>query len=1103
MQLTAILLLGACLQVAAKGNAQNVTLTEKNAPIEKVLLSIEKQTNISFYYKVELLQKARPVTISVKNIPLKEALDICFKDQPLTYEQIGHIVVVKAKSFTAPPIIGIAPREGDLAPFFDVRGRVIISATEPVHGATVAVKGTKTVAMTDRNGDFSLKNIEPNAVLVISSIGIETIEAPVNNRSMMVVIAKKKVSDLDQIQIVAYGTTSKRLNTGNVTTVTSEEIMKNPVTNVLQVLQFRVPGMFVQQQTGIPGGRFNVEIRGQNTFGGQAPLYIVDGVPYPAGTPLPFVNPFITSNGDSKGLQGGNALNFIDMSQIESVDVLKDADATSIYGSRGAYGVVIITTKKGRANASGPQLTINVNQSISVRGTAPETLNTEEYLMLRKEAMANDKMTAGPAEYDVNGTWPADRYTNWTKEFSGLYSPAFTSNIAYSGGTGNTSFLIRGNYNDSKTTQKDKGSYKNMGVGFDISSATNNKKISAGLSGSFSSTINDMKPWDFSIGPLLTKAPNAPALFLPDGSLNWETGDNEAKGLNLIFKRVENNLLGNLRMEYRPLRDLSVVATLGYNMVTGKELRAEPTTFFNPSGSPSPASQSNSTLLNFTVRTISADPNISWTPRVGSRGELTLQGGATLQDILRNTTSIKGVNFIADAMLYNPAFASQANIISSYTQSPDRYAGFFGLARYDWAHKYVLKITGRYDGSTKFGSGKQWGLFGSVGAIWIFSEEKWFKDNLRFISFGKLRASYGTSGGDKIENYQFINRYSGIGSTYQGRIGLRPSTLANPNLQWEDKRSEEVGLDLGFLQDRFIIAASYYRSRTTDQLVNQPLSTVTGFGAYMVNTPALLQNSGLELSLTLNNIRQQHFTWSTYVVATVPRSKLVRYPGFDQLFNVNYRLGESINGVLLYKYAGVNPETGNYNFYKNGVKGEYLPIFSPVQLDYNKDRTEFLDLNPKYYGSITNNFQYKNLSLGFMVAIMNRMGFNFLGQQLVIAGFQNMNTTKISLNRWQKPGDITEVPRATAGINAFLLQNNFRNSTGAYSSATYARLSNVNFRYSFPEAFLKKVRVKALALTLQGQNLLTISKYKDLDPENLGAGTAPYRTYQAGISCTL
>lgn len=1101
MRITALLLLGACLQVAAKGTAQSITLSEKNAPIEKVLLSIEKQANVSFYYKVELLQKGGTVTINVKNVSLKQALDICFKDRPFTYEIIGNVIVIKPTARNTIVQIQVMPNLTDSTPNKDIRGRVIFTPTEPVPNATVAVKGTAVATYTNRNGEFVLKNIDPKAKLIISSVGIETVETAVNGRTLMVVLAKQKVSDLDQVQIIAYGSTSKRLNTGDVTTVTSEEIAKNPVANVLQALQYRVPGMFIQQQTGVPGGRFNVQIRGQSTFGNQAPLYIIDGVAYPAGTPLPYIVPKNAVDG-SYGLQGGNALNFIDPAQIESVEVLKDADATSVYGSRGAYGVVLITTKKGKAQA--PMLNVNVNQSISVRGTSPEMLNTEEYLMLRREAIKNSNGIIGATDYDLNGTWPEDRYTNWSKEFTGLYSPSTFANATYSGGVGNTTFLIRGNYNNQKTTQKDKGSYRNMGAGFDINSGSANKKLSVGFSGSFSSTINDMKPWEFALGGLNTLAPNAPSLFLEDGSLNWETGDNLAKGLQSIYDRVDNNLLGNLRVEYKPIKNLSLVNNVGYNLITTKELRAEPTTFFNPNSTISPSNQSNSTLLNATLRTITVEPSASYSLQAGTRGDLLVQAGATFQDILRNSSTIRGTSFISDAMLYNPTFTSQANIVSGYSQNPEKYAGFFGIAKYDWAHKYVLRVTGRYDGSSRFGAGNQWGLFGSVAAFWIFSEEPWFKSALPFISFGKLRLSHGTSGGDRIDNYQYLDRYESISSTYQGRVGLNPTSLANPDLHWEHTRKSQVSLDLGFLQDRFLLTAAYYRDRTSDQLVNQPLSTVTGFTAFKVNSPALIENTGFEGTLTMHNMKRKNFSWTTNIVVTVPRNKLIDYPGFNLFeINNNYVLGKSINGIRLYKYAGVEPLTGNYNFYKEGVKGEFLPFLGPVQLDPKTDKTEFVDFNPKYYGSINNSFQYKNLTFGFMVAVINRMGRNFLGQQTVIAGVSNTNTVREFLGRWQKPGDVTEIPKPQAGVMALLLQNNFFNSTGAFSKATYARLSNVNVAYDFTGKFLMKARIKALRVMLQGQNLLTVSQYKDLDPENLGAGQAPTRTYSAGINLTL
>lgn len=1100
MRITAILLLGACLQVAAKGTAQSITISEKNAPLEKVLLSIEKQANVSFYYKVELLQKAGPVTINVKNVSLKQALDVCFKDRPFSYEIIGNVIVIKPTAHNAIVQIQVPANVPDSTPDKDIRGRVIITPTEPVPNATVIIKGTSIATYTNKNGEFVLKNVDPKAKLIISSVGIESVETNVNGRTLMVVIAKQKISDLDQVQIIAYGSTSKRLNTGDVTTITSEEIEKNPVANVLQVLQYRVPGMFIQQQTGVPGGRFEVQIRGQSTFNKQAPLYIIDGVSYPAGAPLPYIVPRNAIDG-SYGLQGGNALNFIDPSQIESVEVLKDADATSVYGSRGAYGVVLVTTKKGKAHA--PMLNVNVNQSISVRGTSPEMLNTEEYLMLRREAIRNSNRVVGQFDYDINGTWPEDRYTDWSKEYTGLYSPSTLANASYSGGVGNTTFLIRGNYNDQKTTQKDKGSYRNMGAGFDINSGSANKKLQVGFSGSFSSTINDMKPWEFALGGLNVLAPNAPSLFLEDGSLNWESGDNPAQGLNLIYDRVDNNMLGNLRVEYRPVKNLSLVNTVGYNLITTKELRAEPTSYFNPSSPVSPASQSNSTLLNASVRTLTVEPSASYSIQAGARGDVLVQAGATFQDVLRNSSNIRGTNFISDAMLYNPTFTSQANVVSGYSQNPEKYAGFFGIAKFDWAHKYVLRLTGRYDGSSKFGTGNQWGLFGSASVFWIFSEEPWFKNALPFISFGKVRVSHGTSGGDGIDNYLYLDRYESVTSSYQGRIGLNPTSPSNPDLHWEQTRESQLSLDLGFLQDRFLLSAAYYRNRTSDQLVNQPLSTVTGFSAYKVNSPALIENTGFEASMTLHNMKRKNFSWTTNVVVTVPRNKLIDYPGFNLFqLNNNYILGKSINGIRLYKYGGVDPLTGNYNFYKDGVKGEYLPFLGPVQLDPRLDKTEFVDLNPKYYGSINNAFQYKNLAFGFMVAVINRMGRSFLGQQSLMPGVANRNTVREFLGRWQKPGDITDIPKPQAGTLA-LLQNNFFNSDGAFANATYARLSNVNIAYDFSGKLLTKARIKALRVMLQGQNLLTVSKYKDLDPENLGAGQAPTRTYSAGINLTL
>lgn len=1090
-----LLLLGSLL-ISNQSKAQKVTISGKNISLEAVFKSIRTQTGFDFFYKDEWLKQANKVTIDVKNAPLKEVLDECFKNQPVFYSIVGKTITIKQKEI-------IIQKAGTPASFTPVHGKITNTANEPIPGATVTIKGSKYATSANYNGEFMILVRSVNDVLVVTSTNIDPLEITIGNRTMLTIIVNPKISTLDQVQVTAYGTVSKRLNTGSVYTVTSEEIEKNPVQNVLQAVQGHVPGLFITQTTGLPGGAFDVLIRSRTTFSPQQPLYIVDGVAYPADGTLPLTSSYSSSIGTGQSdnpLHGGNALNYLDPSMIESMNVLEGPDATAIYGSRGAYGVILITTKKGKAGK--PKFILNTFSGISVRGTAPKMMNTQQYLMLRREAFKNDGTSPSASDYDINGTWDTTKYTDWQKFFTGDNAWTNKINANFSGGTQNTTFLVGANYSNQQNVQKGKGTDKSGGLHFNLTTLTNDRKFTLSLSGSFSSDVNDMVPYDFSTSASTTQAPDAPSLFLPDGSLNWSSGSNAASSLNILYKNVTNNLTANTVLKYTPVKGLTINATIGYNLLSAKEFKGYPSTYFNPASAPS--SKAYSILNYYSLRTLTADPYVNYLMNAGRRGKLSITAGGTLQDKLDDNHYITGTNFFSDALLYDPASAAQANVTTYYNSTPNRYGGYFAIVNYNWDNKYILDLNGRRDGSTKFGANKQFGNFGSIGAAWLFGDEKGVKQALPFLSFGKIKGSYGIVGGDHIPNYQFLSTYSLAANSYQGTTGLVPTAIRNPNLQWETNKDAEVTVSLGFLKDRITVDGTYYSGRTSNQLITQPLSTVTGFGFYVVNSPALISTNGYEFLLNTQNIKSKKLTWNTTINLTIPHSKLVAYPGIASLSNANYVIGQPVTGILLYKYNGVDPETGFYNFTnKAGVSGPFQVIGGP-SLSTSTDKTEFVDLSPKYYGGITNTVSYKGLSLSFSFSVTNRMGKNFLGQQSFGPGFSNTNTSTASLQRWQNPGDIATVQKASAGLTALFTQSNFTNSTGAYSNATYARLNNVNINYAIPLKLLSKAHISAMNIYLAGQNLLTISKYGDLDPENLGAGRMPpLRIFTGGLNFTF
>src|ERR1700722_9885555 len=366
MRLTAVLLFIACLHVSARGLGQTVTISEKNVPIQKIFKEIFRQTGVSIVYNETLFEHAAPVTVEVKDAPVQQALDQCLKNQPFDYTVENNMIVVRSKQAEVKTV----------TPPNDVHGRVTDSTGIPLEGASVTVKGAKKRGTTtNAKGEFDLKNIDDNATLVISFTGYVNSEIKLNSDKDISVILVRSTSKLDQVQIIAYGTTTQRLNTGDVSTVTSKEIEEQPVSNPLEALEGRVPGLYITQTTGLPGGAYNVQIRGQNSIAqGNTPFYVVDGVPYSSQLPASPLN---------INLYGGSPLNFINSYDIESIEVLKDADATAIYGSRAANGAILITTKKAKAGTM--KFDVNIKSGVTNPARTVPILNTQQYLEMRHE----------------------------------------------------------------------------------------------------------------------------------------------------------------------------------------------------------------------------------------------------------------------------------------------------------------------------------------------------------------------------------------------------------------------------------------------------------------------------------------------------------------------------------------------------------------------------------------------------------------------------------------------------------------------------------------------------------------------------------------------
>jgi TonB-linked SusC/RagA family outer membrane protein len=893
----------------------------------------------------------------------------------------------------------------------------------------------------------------------------------IGNKKDLTVHVRTKVSSLDQVQIIGYGQTTKRLNTGNVTTIKSAAIERQPVANVLAALQGHVPGLFITQNTGLPGSGFQTLIRGKGTLSiGSKPLVIVDGVPY---TDIDFT----TSNNYK---QGQNGLGLLNTGEIERVEVLKDADATAIYGSRGGNGVILITTKKGRPGVT--NLDLNLYSGVGKLTTRPKLLNLKEWLELESETFRNDSMAIPPSYYAVGGRLDSTRYTDWSKELLGGTAHITDARLALSGSSQAINYRLIGGYHREASVMNLRGSDRRYLLHFHMAHAPAEKKYKIELSGTYQAGVDDMPPADFT--PLLLQeflVPNQPAPFLPDGSLNDDpTFFNPYRFMgNDVYKRNMNNLAGNLKTSWSPIRGLELSASLGYNTQSLNDI-------FSNRRSTLYVSTLRSSFGTNTVKTYILEPQALYSLNIKQKGKLSLLVGTTYQQTVFSYQSLRATGFANEALQGNPAAATTLTI-GNQRYSNYKYLGTFSRLAINWGNRYLVNLTGRVDGTSRFGPGKQFHPFGAIGAAWILSEEQWLHP-LGWINLLKLRSSYGIVGNSDIPDYAFLNTYAPYLGVYQGVQGLTPNQLFDRNLGWELKKSFEVALELQLFKNRFGLSISAYRNRNSQQLLPTPLPAVTGFTHVFENRPAEVENKGLEVVLDGTPVNTQSFVWSITANASFQRNKLVRLDGIADYYIDGSRLaiGKPISSYRAYKYGGVDPQTGSYFFIDH--KGN-----PSIELT-DADRTEYVDLAPRSYGGITNSFNYKQLSLDIHSLFIVRNSHATYGYPPYL---------KEHLARWQKPGDITNVPKLTHRYSIPVM-GYYQLSTASYRDASYLRVRNIALSYNVPNTILQRWHLLKLRVYLLGQNLFTITKVKDLDPETMMlTRMAPSRMITAGFQISF
>jgi TonB-linked SusC/RagA family outer membrane protein len=980
-----------------------------------------------------------------------------------------------------------------------ITGRVTDANNNPLPNISVTVKGTRTGTTTKADGTFSISAPERATALVFSGVGFTAQEVAIGNKTSISVNMAAAATDIQEVVVVGYQQRKKRDEAGAISSVRGKDIENIPNVSVDKALQGRATGVLVQSNNGIPGGAINVRIRGTGSIqAGNQPLYIVDGVP-------------INARNDANFTQS-NPLAFLNPNDIESIDVLKDAASAAIYGAQASNGVVIVTTKKGKAGKT--KFTFNTYAGVTQPLQKLDVLNSQEWVQMRTEAYMNFASVSATTVSPLIGATPqqaalielrvpgaasmtpaqadaataALQNTDWQ---DAVFKSGVLQNyeLSASGGNDRTQFYTSASYNRQDAIIN-KVDFERGTLKLDVTNKVNDKV-------SFNTSINlstFRQRIPFSVdGSFLGSPAFSSSLMLPsnpiynsDGSFFGVPPANVAGILNQNIVAVNdfntgfqrtNQMIGNLSFDYKITKWLTFRSFYGmdYRLVQGKSVRDSRTPdAFARRGLVQTQSNWNTNFL--TTQTFSYNKNF------GERHRLDGILGIEYRREANEGITASGDGFPSFQFTTLNAAANPVNVGEFYTA----YKLFSGLGavNYNYDSRYLVSFVFRYGGSSRFGDNFKYGFFPGVKVAWNISREK-FMERSNFINDLKLRASWGQTGNDQIGNFDGLGLY-GAGTVYNGAAGINPTQLPNPDLRWEKNETSNIGIDYTIWNNRISGSIDVYQKLTKDLLLNQPVQWTTGYGSYTSNV-GQVENRGVEFGIQANLIRSRKadgFRWTTNFNFTYNKNKVKQlYGGFQVLpSDVSIRVGYPIGTVFTQTYAGVNPATGRPMWLDTLGNLTYAPIA--------RDRRIAGDLQPEYFGGMNNSFQYKGFTLDVFFAyeygrVVSDGQVNFLLEN----GNRTFNGLQLPYdNRWRKPGDITMYPRPYVNGAESKGVNHMIASTRTNRKADYVRLKNITFSYDLKTELARKLRINNARIYVQATNLWTYADWLGYDPEFVDSG---------------
>ena len=1086
MKITVFILLTTSLQLAARTNAQTVTLSLKNVNIQKVFKEISKQTGVSILYNEDIFKEFPPCTIDVKNAKIDEVLDNCLKGQPFRYSLEGGIITVEKKL--------PKPLDNLEQPEVIIKGKVTDEEGAPLEGVSVIVVGKKAGTSTDASGNFSV-NVEGNETLRFSYIGFETIDVRVNNKTGISVKLIRSTSASSDIVVVGYGTQKKGDLTGSVSSVKGEDVSQLSTQRVDEALQGRAAGVMVQTTDGSPGGNTTIRIRGMNSIsGGNNALIVIDG------------------------LQGGD-LKFLNPADIESVEILKDASATAIYGAQGANGVILITTKKGKTGKPviaysysfglqklrkklKLQNAVEFANTVNAYALAQNGINNPNPLPLFSEAEIDDfKKTGGTDWQDV------------------IYRTAPMSNheLSLSGGTANLKYFVSGGYLNQDGILLN-SNYNRFSLRANFQ-ADITDKLNFNLNWFGTKEAGNSPPFG-SGGEFLAKGVNTATLWAPTepvydslGNYSVHRGGYGAYKVwnplaSVVEPDIDNSSIRNMLnayLEYKPLPGLSIRITGGANVnnTNNKIFYNRKTLIGAQAGGKGISTESM--FVNFQNSNI-----ITYDKTIGEH-RFIITGVGEQQFLKYKYSSIDAGNFLIDQTGINDLGSAKLVVLSS-DANQRVLNSYLGRINYFFADKYLLTASYRADGSSVFGENNKWGYFPSASVAWRASKEA-FISRLNIFSDLKFRASWGITGNQAISPYQTLPKVlSGRNYDYNGTdqttdLGVAVATYGasapNPSLKWESTTQINFGIDVGLFGGRLNATVDYYTKTTNDLLMSRTLPVYTGFRVRTDNIGSI-RNRGIEIAISGDPVVGK-FRWNTGFNISANRNKVLSLgdvPDGRIGFPTNDG-GYALGNPLMYLVEG-EPYGQMYGYGFEGIwgtdKSSQAAIYGELPgdekwTDVNKDSIiDVKDLMlignafPKFIFGWNNSLTYKNFELNFL--IQGSQGNDIFNMTRIrLEGYQTETSARL-LDRWTPEHQNTDVPGFVEGKareQANLVQNvrinNDQRRQRWVEDGSYVRLKNITLSYNLPRSFTNRIKMKNLKAYISGVNLITITNYSGYDPE--------------------